>query len=254
MREINPILSRVPKEILPYLSSLTDKSGHSGALTFHSSSGYYLKIDEEGKLKHEAEMIGWFDQRKLGVNRIEYISDELDYLLTSEAIGQDATHWLEYPEQVIKKIVIALKQLHQVPIATHPVKNRTQLYLDYVEKAYHERKFDNRKILSKYSFDNYDDAWQYIQEFKDLLKNDVIIHGDYCLPNIILNKGEFSAFIDVGLSGVSDKHLDLYWLLWSVAYNLGTERYHDYILDAYGRASIDERVLRLIAACECFDA
>lgn len=83
-----------------------------------------------------------------------------------------------------------------------------------------------------------------------LLKKDTFIHGDFCLPNVMLDDWEFSGFIDLGLSGVGDKHIDIYWVLWSLNYNLKTDKYTDCFLDLYGRENVDMNVLKIVAEVE----
>jgi len=70
------------------------------------------------------------------------------------------------------------------------------------------------------------------------------ITGDYCLPNIIMDNFAFKGFIDVGYGGVGDRHYDLYWGIWTLQYNLKTDKYRDIFLDAYGRKLIDEDGLK----------
>ena len=84
------------------------------------------------------------------------------------------------------------------------------------------------------------------------LKNDTLLHGDYCLPNIMLDNWCFSGFIDVDQGGIGDKHMDLFWGIWSLGFNLKTNAYRDRFLDAYGRDAMEEEMLRLIAAIEVF--
>ena len=91
-----------------------------------------------------------------------------------------------------------------------------------------------------------------IKKYGSALKNDTLIHGDYCLPNVMLDDWHFSAFIDVGNGGVGDRHIDLYWGLWTLQRNLNTTLYHDRFLDAYGRDKIEPEILRAIAAFEVF--
>lgn len=86
----------------------------------------------------------------------------------------------------------------------------------------------------------------------ELLSCDTLIHGDYCLPNIMLKDWEFSAFIDVGNGGIADRHIDIYWAIWTLEFNLKTDRYASRFIDAYGRDMVDIEKLKLISAIEAF--
>ena len=56
--------------------------------------------------------------------------------------------------------------------------------------------------------------------------------------------------IDLGNAGIGDHHIDIYWLLWSLEYNLKTDKYNEYFLELYGKENVDEEILELIAALE----
>lgn len=65
----------------------------------------------------------------------------------------------------------------------------------------------------------------------DNIGND-FIHGDLCLPNIYVNENnEFIGFIDLDNAGLGDKWYDYSWLLWSLEYNLKTDKYNQILLD-----------------------
>ena len=51
----------------------------------------------------------------------------------------------------------------------------------------------------------------------------VFTHGDYCLPNILVDRGRLGGFIDWGYAGVGDRYRDLSSCAWSVGHNLGEE-------------------------------
>ena len=84
------------------------------------------------------------------------------------------------------------------------------------------------------------------------LRTDALLHGDYCLPNVILDDWRFSGFIDLDHAGLSDRHIDVFWGAWTLWFNLHTSAYCSRFLDAYGRDVIDEGKLAAIAAMECF--
>ncbi len=73
----------------------------------------------------------------------------------------------------------------------------------------------------------------------------VLIHGDYCLPNVLVSEGSLSGLIDVGGSGLGDPGQDLAAGVWTLQYNFG-KGFARYFLDAYGAPSMtDEQIERL---------
>lgn len=81
------------------------------------------------------------------------------------------------------------------------------------------------KILR--SLDNYNCPFK----SKDNIGND-FVHGDLCLPNILVDdNNNFAGFIDLDNSGLGDKWYDYSWLLWSLEYNLKTDKYNKVLLD-----------------------
>ncbi len=57
--------------------------------------------------------------------------------------------------------------------------------------------------------------------FGDVAPNNVLIHGDACLPNFIYRDGELRGYIDVGDLAVDEPEVDLAAAVWSLQYNLG---------------------------------
>jgi len=211
-----------PQELHRFFDGATiyDSSSHPTMTTLYSDLGYYIKYAEKGSLKKDAELGKLFETMGMGVEVVHYLSEDRDYLVTKEAKGEDAiaSQYLENPEKLCKVLAEAMKYLHSRPIENVPV----SLCMDIYAKG----------------------------ENADKLKQDTFIHGDFCLPNIILDNWKFSTFIDVGLAGVGDKHIDLYWVLWSLNYNLGTDKYTDCFLEQYGKENVDMELLKLVAEVE----
>lgn len=61
-----------------------------------------------------------------------------------------------------------------------------------------------------------------------------LIHGDFCLPNILLHRGRVSGFVDLGQVTVGDPWEDYAWCLWSLSYNLKTDAYNQLLLQKLG--------------------
>lgn len=74
---------------------------------------------------------------------------------------------------------------------------------------------------------------KYVCNIKSLESTgNAFIHGDLCLPNIYFDKeNNFTGFIDLGGSGLGDPWYDYAWMLWSLEYNLKTNKYNQILLD-----------------------
>lgn len=213
-------IEEFPKELHSIFegAKVYDSSCSLAMKVLYSDLGYYVKIGEKGKLQKEAELVRLFEQKGMGPEMVSYISADKDYMVTREAKGEDALHYLDDPERLCEGLAETMKYLHSRPIAGVPVSGCMETYAN-TEKG-------------------------------NALKQDTFIHGDFCLPNIMLDEWEFGSFIDVGLAGVGDKHIDIYWVLWSLNYNLGTDKYTDYFLDLYGREKVDMEILKIVKEVE----
>ena len=67
-------------------------------------------------------------------------------------------------------------------------------------------------------FSNFDEIINYLKNNKPKEDN-VICHGDLCIPNIICNEDKIVGFIDLGLMGISNRYHDLAILYRSIKYN-----------------------------------
>jgi aminoglycoside phosphotransferase len=67
----------------------------------------------------------------------------------------------------------------------------------------------------------------------------VLIHGDYCLPNVLVSDGKLSALIDVGRSGQGDPADDLAAGVWTLQHNYGRGFAREF-LGAYGTPAMTE--------------
>lgn len=63
---------------------------------------------------------------------------------------------------------------------------------------------------------------------------DTLVHGDFCLPNVLVQDGKFSGFIDLGDAGIGDPWRDYAWCIWSLEYNLKTKHYTPILLQKLG--------------------
>jgi kanamycin kinase len=216
--------------------------------------GYFLKRSAKGSLEREALLGGYFHKKGLAPAVLDYFSKEEDWLLTKADVGEDATNplYLSDPARLCDLLADCLHLLHESSFSDCPVKDYTAEYLQRAEENYKKGMFDPTLLPEKYSFSTAEQAWSAAREGKALLRADTLIHGDYCLPNIMLDNWKFSGFIDLDSGGVGDRHVDLFWGAWTLKFNLKTNAYRDRFFDAYGREAIQPDLFPVIAAIEIF--
>lgn len=216
--------------------------------------GYYLKTAPKGTLLRDAQMTDYFHSIGLGAEVLGYESGDADLLLTARVGGEDCTHadYLSDGKRLCDTIATHLRRLHEIDFSRCPVKDRTAEYIATVEENYRTGNYDTSHFPDSFGYASAEDAIRVFNEGKDALKRDVLLHGDYCLPNIMLDGWRLSGFIDLGNGGVGDRHIDIFWGAWTLWFNLHTDAYRDRFLDAYGRDKADEKMLKVIAAAEVF--
>lgn len=247
--KVQIMLSDFPEQIHSFLQgNVYDSSSSDAARVYYSDRGFYTKVSARDSLKEEAERGRLFHQLGFGVEVVRYLREDRDYLVTKEAVGCDLTHYVQEPERLCRVMAEVLQKLHATPVQGIPVSPRMPQYKELAEgKVYG---YADYVLMPRFMVSSEEEARKLIQDNYHRIKKDTLIHGDYCLPNVVLDDWRFSAFIDFNLAGLGDKHMDLYWALWSLSFNLKTDAYTDCFLDAYGRENFDYDMLRVIAAFE----
>ena len=229
-------------------------SAEAKVLFIDKDNGYFLKRSTKNSLEREALMGEYFHKKGLTSKVISYVSDENDWLLTERVRGEDCTFYkyLENPKMLCDITATLLRELHETDYSDCPVKDRMSEYCFTVEHNYEKGLGDLSLLSGEWSFSSIEEAWHVYNQGKKYLANDTLLHGDYCLPNIVLDDWKLSGFIDLGNGGVGDRHVDLFWGVWTLFYNLKTFEYSSRFIDAYGRDKVEIELLRVISAAEIF--
>ena len=234
---------------------LYEHSGLSGAQTLliDRGAGAYLKIAPCGTLARAALLQRYWAGRALSAELLMYLSEDRDYLVTAPVPGRDGTaeEYLARPERLCDVFGAELRQLHDMDFSDCPVDQLGELLARAPGAAFEQWLLDDlRPFIGGASAEN---AASEIRAGQGLLRRDALIHGDYCLPNIMLDGWRRTGFIDVAEGGIGDRHWDIVWGLWTIHHNLKKTEYGERFLDAYGRDAVDKdrlRICALLAAME----
>jgi kanamycin kinase/aminoglycoside 3'-phosphotransferase-2 len=222
--------------------------GHSDATTFllkGSTYNQYLKIQPNNSVEnlyHEKEKLEWL-QGKLSIPEVLYYDkDEVnEYLLITEIKGINASDksYEANLSYLMELLALGLKTLHSLSIESCPFNQKLDVK---IEEA--KRRVENG-LVDEEDFDEVRKGLKARELFEELISKKpinedlVFTHGDYCLPNIIIDKGKVSGFIDLGRAGVSDRYQDLALAIRSITYNFGKD-YIPFFLKEYGVKELDE--------------
>ncbi len=240
-------ISKIPSSIAVLVGEarVYNSSCSETAQTFfiEGKDRFYLKMHRKGALLREYQMTCFLNRHGLAPHPIVYEAESNnDYLLTEALPGEDGISGghLEEPRKLAAVFGESLRELHSLSGEGCPCNNRTAEMLKEIDDKMASGPGDTA-ILAEGKLR----AFKKMSEMKHIALDDTVLHGDYCLPNIIMENYRLSGFVDLGYGGIGDRHHDIFWGIWTLNYNLRTNSYRDIFLDAYGRSDLDPDRLEL---------
>ncbi len=170
---------------------------------------------------------------------IEQGSDgHVDWLITRALPGRDATDptWANDPERLVRILARGLRAFHLAPVETCPFDFRLEPALALARRRLDEGRIEPaRDFHPEFSHLSAREAIEQLERTRPGSEQLMVCHGDYCLPNVLVEAGSATGFVDLGELGVADLWWDLAVATWSVTWNLGPG-YEDLFLQEYGVA------------------
>ena len=175
-----------------------------------------LKIQKDSPLiKNEQTMMNWLEN-KVSVPKCicNIIENGQNYFLMSRIDGKMSCddEYLNKPEFLVSVLAEALKSLWSIDISGCPVKNDLSTMLSAAEYRVEHGLVDiddaEPETFGEGGFSDPDELLKWLYDNKP--KEDFVLsHGDFCLPNIFINEGRFSGFVDIGRMGIADRYKDI---------------------------------------------
>lgn len=208
--------------------------------------GVYLKVAsgmQRAELEAEHERLHWLRGR-LPVPEVLAFTTEGDqmYLLVTELPGVmscDATVASDVPA-VVRLLAAGLRQIHAVPIAQCPFDARLAVKLAVARQRLRAGMVDLSALDESRQGIGADELEALLDANCPPAEDVVFTHGDYCLPNVLLDPtlSHVTGFVDLGRAGIADRYQDLALAVRSLAHNFGPG-WESYLWDAYGIAQPD---------------
>lgn len=202
----------------------------------------FLKINPHHSnlnLAEDAARLRWLIAYLPVPEVLSFHEDEThSYLLMSAIPGRDcATLAVEAAMptvEIVRLLAGALKRFHAVPITHCPFDHRLQAELVRIRRSIEQKPQGEQQQ----AFAELEQLSASLPASEDL----VLTHGDACLPNIMLEPGRVSGFIDLGLAGIGDRYRDLALTQRSLIRNCGAE-WVPLFFETYGLPQPDEEKL-----------
>lgn len=220
--------------------------GWSGARIFRLDSGRYLKTAEPPHdLTHEWQVLDWL-QGKLPVPEVHAWVDDFaaprQYLLTAELPGLQSfdERFADQRAQIIDLLAAGLRQIHAIPIDNCPFDRQAAALIKQARLNVFEGRVDATRFDAKNQGRTAQSVLDEVIATRPAAEDFVFAHGDYCLPNILVDPATLTltGFIDWGGAGIADRYLDLALVARSITYNFGAEWVEPFWA-AYGVTDVD---------------
>ena len=212
-----------------------DRSGHAAL---------YLKIAPRShrmELLREKKRLDWLQGRLPVPAVVGYETDDRnEHLLLTSLTGRHVASLIveEANEMIVHRLATGLRAIHAVPIHDCPF----DMTLDReIERARHNVV---NGLVDEAGFDGTRLGRTAAELLEELLSNRpadedlVFTHGDYCLPNVMMDRDEVSGFVDWGRAGVADRYKDIALVVRSLERNTGEDLAAAFF-EAYGLSSPD---------------
>lgn len=214
MQKILDLPSNI-KSLIENKPFMVDTIGMSGnhVLLFEDM---VLKIEDSSEaVSEQVQMMRWLKD-KLPVPKV-LAYEEMDgksYLLMSKIGGQMScdTYYLEHPQMLLEGLALGLRMLWNVDIKECPCTRNLDVLLEEARVRVQHNLVDVNEVepntFGEGGFESPRHLLEWLENNRPAFEP-VLSHGDYCLPNIFLENGKVSGFIDLGRTGIGDKWNDI---------------------------------------------
>ena len=216
------LLMRLPPEIAAHTKGkdfTLDSTGLSGS-TVAIFEDFVLKSEPiSAESENGLAMLRWLDGKIPAPRVLEsVILGGFRWTLMTRISGEMSCAEANRtdPHRLVRVLADALKRLWSIDISGCPVDQSPRAKLDRAKRIIELGQINmdlvDPETFGEGGFSSPAELHRWLQENAPDLEP-VLTHGDFCLPNVFMENGAFSGFLDLGRSGAGDKWTDIA-ILW----------------------------------------
>jgi aminoglycoside phosphotransferase len=244
----NSFLIQIPKELELIIRNYTSQPvtiGMSGASVYllqaSGKPNLYLKTAPKNSavtFRSEVERLRWMKGR-LPVPEVLFYAETTngEYLLLTEIVGKMACDPVFEGKTlgVVKGLAAGLRMVHSLDITGCPLDARLDAQFELARQRVEAHQVDESNFDDDRQGRTAAGLYEELLAKRPAREDLVFVHGDYCLPNILLDPTsyEVTGFIDLGRAGIADRYHDLALAVRSLVRNWGAE-YVPVLFEEYG--------------------
>ncbi len=236
---------------------------YSGASTYRldqqDGSAAFLKIcpvpSREPLFAAKLRM-DWLEG-KISAPRVLFYDEAagFEYMVSTAVAGFDAAdkaRWGGDLSGLVRLAAQGLKSFHRLPAEDCPFNHTLSTRLAIARDNLLNGTLDLEHLGEKYPGQEPERLFDRLEAGRTEMEDEVVVnHGDYSMPNVMVQDGRISGFIDLGSCGLADKYFDLAVAAKSIVRNYGEEYLSEFYRE-YGIANVDQAKIRYYQLLECF--
>lgn len=207
-------------------------------------AAFYLKIAPRAQrmeLLREKKRLDWLRGRLPVPEVVGYETDyRNEYLLLTALPGRHVADLsAEEPnEKIVLLLAAGLRAIHAIPIRDCPFDMTLDREIERARYNVVNGLVDEADFAGTRRGRSATELFEELQSKRPADEDLVFTHGDYCLPNVMVDRGEVSGFVDWGRAGVADRYKDIALVVRSLERNTGEDLALAFV-EAYGLSSLD---------------
>lgn len=205
-------------------------------------------------LQQETDALVCLENKGIKIPRVLefYHQNSQAFLLISQVDGV-ASHKVKdrSRHEVLKIVAEALRLLNMIKVKDSSKLNSLEKDLDEIKQYISMEVIDKEKFLQNNN-KSPEEVYDYLIRSKNKYDEKSFTHGDYCLPNVLINGDDFG-MIDFGDCGMGDKYKDFSSMEVSIKRNFGEEWIADFYKYYESNIKVDKNKIKYYQFIDQFD-